>query len=375
MNKEWLKCGFILYGCGLEAEKYICRNMEMLSYIEDCVDGYRNGYFHGNLIKKIEQIKDISNRKILVASLPETYQRIKAVLDTLGLSEFKHYAHISYFEKKIIAINANCHGVGLVRYLNMSKEFRKKYVIYPIPEIQSNSNKEISPLLLGNLDVLITQDVRIGNKFSDKLSLEYLKFHVNASCEIIVIPNMVGMGTWLYPQHGNNDIIVKTANGEWPLMHENLVIESAIKAGCKELSEFVEYLNDYEFDEKIIKDNFNKFIKKIEARELNWDIKIKDYIMKHIGAGVVFCDKDHPSVEMMKYIGKKVIKKLKLKNIDDNEYDFILGLPMPLLRCVRNCFNIVGTENDCLNYYRCKDEDLLETYIRNYLFIYHEIII
>lgn len=129
MNKEWLKCGFILYGCGLEAEKYICRNMEMLSYIEDCVDGYRNGYFHGNLIKKIEQIKDISNRKILVASLPETYQRIKAVLDTLGLSEFKHYAHISYFEKKIIAINANCHGAGLVRYLNMSKEFRKKYVI------------------------------------------------------------------------------------------------------------------------------------------------------------------------------------------------------------------------------------------------------
>ena len=80
--------------------------------------------------------------------MPETYQRIKAVLDTLGLSEFKHYAHISYFEKKIIAINANCHGAGLVRYLNMSKEFRKKYVIYPIPEIQSNSNKEISPLLL-----------------------------------------------------------------------------------------------------------------------------------------------------------------------------------------------------------------------------------
>ena len=332
MNKEWLKDGFVLYGCGLEAEKYICRNIEILPYVKECVDGYRNGCFHSIKISKINQIDNILNKKILVATLPETYQKIKIILDELGLIEFKHYAHISYFEKKIVVVNANCHGIGLIKYLNMSKEFRTKYVICLIPEIQSNDKKEISTYLLENLDVLITQDVRIGNKYSDKLSLDYLKSHINRLSELIVIPNMVGMGTWLFPQHGYNDKIVKLANGEWPLMHENIVIESAIASGCKELSEFIKYLNDWKVDETILKDAFDKFIKKLEARELNWDIKVKDYIISHMHDAEIFCDRDHPSVEMMKYIGRQVLKKLKLQYIDDNGYDLILGLPIPILK-------------------------------------------
>ncbi len=56
MFKEWLENRFILYGCGLEAEKFMCRNKGMISNIEICIDGFRTGKFHGIEIKKIEQV-------------------------------------------------------------------------------------------------------------------------------------------------------------------------------------------------------------------------------------------------------------------------------------------------------------------------------
>lgn len=53
MFKEWLENRFILYGCGLEAEKFVCRNkVGMISNIEICIDGFRTGKFHGIEIKK-----------------------------------------------------------------------------------------------------------------------------------------------------------------------------------------------------------------------------------------------------------------------------------------------------------------------------------
>ena len=375
MFKEWLENRFILYGCGLEAEKFMCRNKGMISNIEICIDGFRTGKFHGIEIKKIEQVENLASKKIIVATLPETYEKIKNILDLSGLIEFKHYVHISYIEKKVLVVNANCHGLGLKKYLCMSKEFRKKYVIYHMPEIQDNKDKEISRFLLDKIDVLITQDIRLQNKFSDKLSLDYLKSAVNESCSIIVIPNLVGMGKWLYPQHGDNDKIVNLANGNWPLIHEDTILEKAILNGCQNLSDYIEFINDYECDKDIIKESYDKFIKKIEARELKWDIKIKDYIINHMNAMEIFCDRDHPSVEIMKYIGREVLKKLNCSVVNDSEYDFILGLPMPLLTCIRKYYNISCIEADCLDYYKCNQEELLETYIRNYLFIAHEIII
>ena len=97
--------------------------------------------------------------------------------------------------------------------------------------------------------------------------------------------------------------------------------------------------------------------------------------INHMNAMEIFCDRDHPSVEIMKYIGREVLKKLNCSVINDSEYDFILGLPMPLLTCIRKYYNISCIEADCLDYYKCNQEELLETYIRNYLFIAHEIII
>lgn len=71
MFKEWLENRFILYGCGLEAEKFVCRNkVGMISNIEICIDGFRTGKFHGIEIKKIEQVENLASKKIIVATLP-----------------------------------------------------------------------------------------------------------------------------------------------------------------------------------------------------------------------------------------------------------------------------------------------------------------
>lgn len=375
MNNNWLENSLILYGCGLEAEKFICRNMDLLSRISFCIDGYRQGTFHGKCIKKIEEVDSLFEKKIVVAALPDTYKKLKDILRSHGLSEFKHFVHISYIEKKLIIVNANCHGPGLINYLNMSKSFRKKYVVYDLPEIHTNIEKEISQDLLDFVDVLITQDVREDNRFSFKLSMNYLKTHVNKECDVIVIPNMVGMGRWIYPQHGDNGKTVRLAKGEWPLMHENLVLEEAVKSGFNRLDEYVKYFNSYTYDEEYLVSLYSHYRETICSREIEWDIKVAEYIEKSFRKMEIFEDRDHPSVEMMKTIGQEVIKRLGLPKIDDSEYDFVTGLPIPILPSVKEYYGIEIVEQDCLYYYNCNESHLVEQYIKNYLYIMHDIIV
>ena len=365
---------YILYGAGLEGERFMFRHMELTDRIVFCIDGYRQGDFHGIPIKRIEEVDNLFEYKILVAALPETYIKLKSILETYGLKEFEHFNWIRYVEKKVVIISANCHGEALINYLNMSKEFKKRYEIYPIPAIHLNTSKTINSKLLENADVFIHQDIRSENKFSYELSDEYLLPQLSSDCIKITIPNLVGMGHWMFPQHGDCGKVVKLANGNWPLLVENTVLEEAYKdGGVVTLEEYRNFYTSFRYSKEYLDELKDKDMKKLRKREQNWSIQLSDYIEQNCHNIACFVDRDHPSAIVAKEIGRRVLDLLKLPRFHDEEYDFILGLPMPMLPSVAEYFNLRYEENEVRDYYNCADEDMLDTYIKAYIWLYHDI--
>lgn len=78
---------------------------------------------------------------------------MKQNLEDLGLTEFEDFIWSKAFRKKIVVVNANCHGPGLIDYLQLSDRFCKNYMVYPVKQVHLND--EIPLNLLKNTDVYI----------------------------------------------------------------------------------------------------------------------------------------------------------------------------------------------------------------------------
>lgn len=365
---------YVLYGVGTEGEKFVFRHMEIVDRIVFCIDGYRIGDFHGIPIKKIEEVDNLFEYKILVAALPETYVKLKSILERYGLVEFKHFNWTRYIEKKLVVINANCYGRALVAYLKGSKEFCKKYEIYPVPEIHTNETKEINSYLLKNTDVFVHQDIRMENAFSYKLSDAYLLPQLPSNCIRITIPNLVGMGSWMFPQHGDSGKKIKNPYGDGVLLEEDIVLDEAYKVeGVRLLEDYRNFYTSYRFSKEYLDELKTKDMKKLKNRERNWDIQLYEYIEDNYHNSACFVDKVHPSIEVLKQIGKKMLDILNLPRYNDEEYDCRLGLPMPLLPCVAEYFALNYEEKEVAEYYCCTTEELLDVYIKYYMWLRYDI--
>lgn len=361
---------FILYGAGREGEMFICRHMELIDSIVFCIDGYREGDFHGIQIKKIEEVDDLHQYKILVAALPDTYLRLKSILESYGLVEFQHFNWIRYVEKKLIVINANCYGEALTEYLNMSREFRRKYEIYPLKPIHLNK-EAINPFLMKSLDVFIHQDIRANNAFLYELSDEYLLPQLPKNCVEITIPNMVGMGHWMFPQHRDNYKKV----GECSFFYEDDVLERAYKSEIiNTLEEYKGFYLNFQYSREYLDELRERDMEKLISREKGWSIKLFDFIEQNYCKEACFSDVSHPSRIIIKEIGRKVADLLDISMLHDEDYYFILGNPLPILPSVKRYYDMDFTEYDTIEYYGANFfGGELETYIRDYMWLYHDV--
>jgi len=365
---------YVLYGAGVEGEKFLFRHMELVDRIVFCIDGYRTGDFHGIPIKKIEEAENLFEYKILVAGLAETYVKLKSILESYDLVEFEHFNWIGYVEKKVVVINANCHGEALMKYLNMSKGFRENYVIYPIPAIHLNVSKAINPLLLKNTDVFIHQDVRRENVYSYELSDEYLLRQLPSECIRITIPNLVGMGHWIFPQHGAGDKMIEKPNGNIAILGRDLVLDEAFKnEDVHSIDDYRNFYTSFKFSKEYLEELKTNDMEKMKRREKSWDIQMSEYIECNCHNRACYVDKSHPSIEVIKQIGREVLKLLNLPDFNDEGYDYKLGLPMPLLPSVTEYFNLNYEQTEVAEYYGCTTEDLLDVYIKYYMWTCHDV--
>ena len=376
MNGDWLSDKkIILYGCGMEGERFLARHPGLYDRIVFCIDRSRQGTFHGKPIKRIEEaVETCSEYRMIITTLPSTYLRIREILLQYGLHEFSSFVYMTYIEKKMVLINANCHGGALMHYLKMSRRFNETFQIYQLPEIQDNAEKSISPYVLKNADVFIHQDIRKENRYSEKLSDDYLLSRLGSNCQKVTIPNFVGMGGFLFPQQGTNPRKVMTDQGESSLLYEDLVLEEGLRRGKRTLQEFMDYYEAYEYPSSLLAEYLRRDKEKISGREKNWDVKVWNLFEDHRDEMLFFIDKDHPSTKVMEYIGRKTLELLTGDEVAVNEeFEYEMGMPMPMRPSIKKHYHINVKDEDAANYYGCKTSDVIPAYIKAYLLICHDL--
>ena len=204
---------YIIYGVGVEAERFVFCNSDILGKIKLCIDKNDRKEFYRIPVCKLNEINgNREDEQIIVAAGDEKmYFEMRQNLVDLGLIEFRDFVWTKAFRKKIVVVNANCHGPAVVKYLQLSPAFCKEYMVYPVPEIHLNN--EIPLNLLKNTDVYIHQDIRENNSISYKLSDAYICPQLKQGVINVCIPNLVGMGKWMFPSLRKVDKVLHSLSG------------------------------------------------------------------------------------------------------------------------------------------------------------------
>lgn len=382
VNDDTEKLHYILYGDTLENEKIIYRYPSLLHETKYCIllgDGELSQKdFHGIPTCSLEDIKDIESYNIIVAAEWMLYESLKRNLEEKGLKEFDNFIWGAEYKKKIVLINANCHGTVVAHYLSRSWQFQEKYCIHPFSQIQDNKEKEISDNLIRRVDVYIHQDIRAENRVGYKLSDEYVRPFLKKECIDITIPNMVGMGHWMFPTQSDYLKGINTLQGNIGILYQDIALDEAyFQKGTGRLEDYIEYFSQYRLDGDTLKEMYEIDIQKLKSREKYWDIKISDFIEDNIREIPHFVDHSHPSCYLLKEIVRRLALYLNIEDVDLSDDSFPkLGLPTPVLSCVKEYFGFQWTvPNDKSKNILCswKITDELKEYIREYIWCFYEV--
>lgn len=285
-----------------------------------CIDKFRTGIFHGLPIYTLASAPDIGKYKIIVTATWENYEQIKVQLKEHDLIEFQDFIWMEAFNKKIAVINANCHGVFYKKYLQQSKTFMRKYVIWDVPQLQLRKTTSISDELLSACDLFIHQDIRVNNSYGYEFSDEYTLSRLKPTCQVVTVPNMVGMGKWAFPTAVRKEYRYRIRGVFW---RDTLLDEAYHQhRSIQKIREYISAPNVYPTE--LITDLFNKCILKLRSREANWDIQISDYILKHYKTEKLFYDEDHAADSVMQEIGRRLCRVLEITDIE-GEVDYLMN--------------------------------------------------
>ena len=130
-------------------------------------------------------------------------------------------------------------------------------------------------------------------------------------------PNFVGMLNSFYPNI--YDKIYTNINNATMFFGDWLIEEAYSKCNQSEsvqLGKVVDYIIDYDFDEDKIKIAFDKEVKKWKEREMNWDIKIVDYILDNYKKYPLFEDPNHPGEILLNEICRRLLLYINIQDVN-----------------------------------------------------------
>lgn len=185
----------VLYGTGLEGEKFYCKNRDCFE-IEYCVDRNCHRYFHGSWVYGIDEVKaQIKNSFVIIAAMPKTYIIIEEILKKIGMQEFRDYLWANNVGRKLAILYGNCHMAILGEYLENNAWFTREYMVRTH---FVHIKKDLPEDLLFHCSLLIGQDIREENPYGVS-SMDTLKEKAQKNCKCIKIPNLYGYN-FFWPQ-------------------------------------------------------------------------------------------------------------------------------------------------------------------------------
>ena len=224
------------------------------------------------------------------------------------------------------------------------------------------------------------QDIRRGNSVSEDLSDEAIEKYLGKRTLNITIPNLVGMGNWMFPALKDLDKIIKTQKEIVYILYRDEILDEAERNTNGTVPEVVKYWSHFSYDEEALDELWNMNRAKLKDREKNWDIKVSDFIYDNHKSIPCFVDANHPSKYVMKEIGRQIAQILELTDICDERYESNMGLPIPILPSVKDYFglNFTVSRERKGDYFGKEVEDNdkeIEDYIRAYFWWYHDRVI
>lgn len=335
------------------------------------------GVFYGLPIYTIENAPDdLHSYYILVAAVWENYLIIENILEERGYKPFENFIWTRALNKKVLLINANCHGGIYREYLNQFPEFQEEYCDFFLPSIAINEAGEIPEGWLKNCDVYIHQDIQATNSKSYKLSDEYVLPRLNEKCEKICVPNLVGLGRAFFPS--SMGLKKKKIFGDsviWMFEEDSLIEEGYEKyhtiAGIKEI-----WLSEDAVEENEIRELFQERLNKLYEREKNWDIKVSDIFLDSYKDKKLFFDAGHPSNALMLPICVRLAEILGLDGIENKDIELGRALDAVeafVLPCVKRALGLKWTEDVVIRNRKIDNNKLrgdaltMDEYIRQYI--------
>lgn len=272
------------------------------------------------------------------------YKEIAVQLSEYGLEELRDFIPYQALGKEVVLVHGNCYKLWIQEYLQTSRTFNGRYWIYPIPRVYHIKEGFIKDHLVQNCDVLISQDIQENNKFDERLSFEYLS--ARAKKKVICIPNVYGLGKYLFPQaklgkgeSWRNPAGPELENGLFLYSDEN--IDHLWNRGERNIDTIVQYLETDIYSKQYVEDNLQNCFKKWEERDQHCDVKIMDYIKAEYKNQRLFYEPANPCNNVLRKISERI---LELLDIDQNEvYEIgerIATSELPVYKCVKEALGL-----------------------------------
>ena len=327
-----------LMGVGLEGHKLFWRYREEGIKIQYVVDNVSRDNFWGMKIVRPEDI--IQENPYFLISSDKYYKEMKNQLESYGLREFDDFCKGKALNRKVVLINANCYATLYADFLNSNSEFRQKYYIYDSVPRMNVSNGKWEKNILRNCDICLTQgiDDTERNHFFSK---DYIISNINDNADVIVIPNLVGMGRAFFPFAATGNIRNENSvitYGFFP--YREVLIDQYVEEGITEMDIVSNLILGKGMSSKYISNNFNKIISDFMEKEKQWDIRIVGDIVSIYHEEKVFYDLYHPTNAVFEKICKKILRAIGIEAEQiSSEYN-LGGYEMPIYPMVAHTMKL-----------------------------------
>lgn len=285
------------------------------------------------------------SKYLVVVASDVCYKEIAQQLIGFGLEELKDFIPYHALGKKVVLVHGNCYKHWIEEYLCTSETFQQRFWIYPIPKIYLIKHGYIHEQLVKNCDVLISQDVQENNQFDERLSFQYLSLHANG--KVICIPNVFGLGQFLFPQAvmGKGQAGWKNPSGadmeNGLFMYSDANIDRLWEMGERDTDKIADYLETDVYSKEEVEKNLEFYFNKWEKRDQFCDVKIMDYIRQEYKKQLLFYEPAHPCNNVLKKISERILEML---DIDPKEIQEIeerkATLELPIYQCVKTALGL-----------------------------------
>lgn len=273
----------------------IVRSKGLLTRRDDC---HYDRYVYYRISQEIARLiwqfngTDVPNKEIAISDQEKLFTKIKKRV------------------KKICVVYGNCHTGGVIEVLRKNFDFMEEYYVYTIKFIQDmEAEKDLKDPVFMHCDLFIHQSIRLENRYGRDYASENIIKKLHPSCNIVAIPNVYGLPLCFFPQFAKGNEYKRRFPSEAACFFRDCLIEDELMVKGNIKSILRNYTDENYYSTVELQEKWNKFIEKVKSREMDWDIKLSEWIEKNRTKHLFF-DPNHPTPVLIKHISFELLNFL-----------------------------------------------------------------